>query len=145
MPREPIIPQLNNDGVNAIDIAWLAGIIDGEGTVQIHLVRESGYHQCKVNIVNTDEGILTEVKRILKEWLVFFTISKNNQPEHKPCYVIGINRQLEAKFVLGKVLPYLKSVKKQKAELFIEFVNNCKRIDGKKSNRRQKELQHAFV
>ena len=145
MSWKPIESELNDNGVDAVDIAWLAGIIDGEGSIIIHLVRESGRHQCRVTIVNTDDGILSEAKRILGKWLIFFTIAKNNQPQHKSCYVIEINRRLEAKFVLEKVLPYLKSIKKQKAEAFIDFVNNTQRIDGRKSNQRHKEVQYSFV
>ena len=119
------------------DMAWLAGIIDGEGCILLRLPPEGGYHLCRVIIVNTDNGILEEVKRIYDEWQVFYTqqrkpISTNG---HKPCYTVEVNRRMECQFLLGQILPYLKSnSRKTKANELLEFVETHRRKDGQKSN-----------
>lgn len=130
--------------VKNTDVAWLAGIIDGEGCIMVRLQRKNGTHLCRVQVTNTDDGILCEVKRILDEWLVFYTVCLQST-KNKPCYRIEVNRQREAKFVLEKVMRYLKSDKKSKAEMFINFVDNHTRKDGRSLNVRRKVVQYPFI
>ncbi len=124
------------------DKAWLAGIIDGEGCILFRPVRESGHHLCRLIISNTDEGILNEVKRIFGEWLIFYTVSINkwNKLGRKTCYEIEVNRQVEICFVLAQVGPYLKSVKKEKIKLVLDYMNE-KDAMGRSKNTRKKQLQ----
>ena len=103
------------------DKAWLAGIVDGEGCLVFNN-QGSGYHLIRVCITNSDEGILDEVKRILKEWKVTYSVitQKKQSEANKQCYVVEISRQLEAGWLLKQLLPYLKSAKRYKAFMAID-------------------------
>lgn len=137
--------------IKETDIAWLAGIVDGEGSIMLNRLGDkmwpkSGSHLCRVSISNTDEGILNEVKRILSEWLIFYTVAVNDyQKRNKPCCQIEVNRRMEAKFLLEQILPYLKETAKiEKAKQFIEFVKTYKpRPRGKGC--KKKELQYSYL
>ncbi len=126
------------------DIAWLAGIIDGEGCIMFRPLKKSGYHQCRLSISNTDEGILNEVKRILGEWLVFYTIALTIKEHRKPIYQIEVNRQAEVCFVLAQVGPFLKSIKRERIKIVLDYMNE-KDILGRKKNTRKKNLQFGMV
>ncbi len=129
------------------DRAWLAGILDGEGSVILSLPpSHKGRHFCKVVLYNTDFGILNEIKRILDRWLIFYLFKEqpHSRLSKKSLFTVEVNRQLEASFLLEQLLPYLKSVKKQKAILFISFIKNKVRIDGKAPNYHKKLGQLAF-
>ena len=127
------------------DIAWLAGIIDGEGSITFHPEKRSGYHQCRLGITNTDEGILNEVKRILDQWLVFYTVGiLHALPNRKTCYRIEVNRQAEICFVLDKVKPFLKSVKRERIKFILDYMNE-KDILGRNKNTRKKNLHFGLV
>ncbi len=130
--------------IKKTDIAWLAAMIEAEGSIILQMPSSNGRHLCRVQVTNTDDGILCEVRRILEEWLVFYSI-RLQSGKNKPCYRIEVNRQMEAKFVLEKVLPYLKSDKKSKAVMFINFVNTHTRKDGKALNIRKKVVQYPFI
>lgn len=144
---EPLPPSKEGEVMptKKTDIAWLAGIIDGEGCITVTRKYKSGFNVSRVSITNTDEGILCEIKRILEEWLVLYTVFPNNQKGKKPCYQIRLDRKMEAKFVLEKVMPYLRSVKRQKAAFFLSFVATQSRKDKKGSNNRKKVLQYALL
>ncbi len=128
------------------DIAWLAGIIDGEGSITFIPTRKTGRHLCRLGITNTDEGILNEVKRIFGEWLIFYTcgIIPLGKLGRKTCYRIEVNRQAEIYFILAQVKPFLKSVKKEKIKLILDYMNE-KDILGRNKNRRKKVLQFGLV
>lgn len=121
------------------DKAWLAGIIDGEGCIMLSNPPSygSGIHACRVNVVNTDEGILSEVERILNGWVVPHTkrMKTNHNPNRKQCYCIEVNRKLATRKLLKIILPYLKSEKQNKAIKAIEHINsNLRRKNGDRNN-----------
>ena len=135
MPHNDIA---KNADVWETDTAWLAGIIDGEGCLMFTPNPKSGHHLCKLQVTNTDDGILHEVQRILSEWLVPFSLSKNSAGK-KLCFSVQVCRRQEIAFVLEQVEPYLKSVKKQKALAMMGYIKQrYYRSDGKASNEKEK-------
>ena len=134
--------------VQKSDIAWLAGIIDGEGSIILHTLPQRGYHLCRLTITNTDEGILSEVRRIFTEWLIFFTFKQIplGKLGRIPCFRFEVNRRNELLFIFERILPYLKSVKKQRAQLMLQVMSETSiRIDNRRSNRRKKLGQQLLI
>lgn len=125
------------------DIGWLAGIIDGEGSIVFHPQR-NGYHLCRIIIVNTDEGILNEVKRILNEWLVFYSFyARKAYPNRKQVYSIEVNRLTEACFVLNQIKPFLKSAKQEKIKLLIDYMERKDAL-GRRKNLKKRSHQYSL-
>ena len=130
------------------ELSWLAGILDGEGCIMLTIPPTLGFHVCKVQITNTDEGIIKEVERILQDWQVTYYKRKQSSSKttRKDCFVIQICRQLEAKFVLEQLLPYIKSHNKiEKAKKVLSFLKTKKRTDGRASNCRKREVKNSSV
>lgn len=104
-----------------IRLAWLGGILDGEGTVRCYRTKKSGKIY-GMSIINTDQGILNEVKSILEENGIFYSMY-NKKTYSTPssykgtldCYAIVVSRKNDTKKVFELLLPYLKGVKHQRA------------------------------
>lgn len=125
------------------ELGWLAGILDGEGCIYLQIPPPPNRHVCKVSIVNTDNGILSEVRRLLTELSIFYTerVKPSNDFTRHPAITIECNRQLEMYAFLSILLPYLKGAKKDKAANLISYIytrRNTKRPDGRKRNLREK-------
>lgn len=123
---------LNN--LSDIDKAYLAGFIDGEGCIcflkQTRKNRER-YTPC-ITIVNTNKEII--------EWIngkiPYFNLHVSTRPKnHKDMYIIETRKQMPIKYILQMMIPYLK-VKKEQAELMLEYINN--RLSGVYVSRNRK-------
>lgn len=113
--RYKINDKLKNFGET--DAAYLAGIIDGEGSI-IRLKRKNGSISYRVVVVNTDWPML--------EWITDTTGvgSLNTKPRqeegHKPCWYWVVNAQT-ARQILERCYPYM-IIKKDKAKKAIDHL-----------------------
>lgn len=138
-PGYPEVPKCENLQVRPIsrevDIAWLAGIIDGEGNLHA-LVQEkqSGPNNrlrflCpKVRITNTDIRMIKRVSEIyVREGLKFFyalnrvSRYKNKKDTWKDQLEITVGSQHGVAKLLRLVLPYLVN-KREYASIFLGFI-----------------------
>ena len=113
-------------------LAWLAGIIDGEGSVSVQVytlpdgrVRLTPF----VGIVNSDVGILTECRSILAQIGVEFRTCGKPKTTGKfegrlDCVNIRIDGQKPVRKLLEAVGPYLKSVKRRNAETILRYLDS---------------------
>jgi len=126
--------------------SWLAGIIDGEGYISFLPIRHRNQHLCRLIITNTDEAILNEIKRILDKWLVFYSCSAVKlKVNRKQAYNIEVNRQVEVSFVLEQVLPFLKSVKREKVKLIRDYMTQPDILGRAKNTRGKRNIQFGLV
>ncbi len=96
---------------------YLAGIIDGEGTLTID--SKKGNFNAKISIVTTNSELANWLREKLKTPV---TVSKNKKhPEYRDKYEFFIHGYKTKPF-LKKILPFL-IVKKRNAKLLIEFIN----------------------
>jgi hypothetical protein len=111
--------------VSEIDHAYLAGIIDGEGTVSItrSKTRKNGRdlvaYQPELTVSNTNLILLGSLHGRFGGHLV-----KANIPAHKNWrqgYILFFRRK-EMLMLLPKVIPHL-TAKRQKAELLFEYMS----------------------
>lgn len=111
-------------------LAWLAGIIDGEGSISVQVytlpdgrVRFTPY----VCITNSDQGILDESIRIVRE------ITKNakhgkarlvshSSSTNKPCFHIRLDGAPCCKLILEAVRPFLMSSKRKNADNVLAYI-----------------------
>lgn len=106
--------------MNNIDLAYIAGFFDGEGSIVITPIAHSTSNQkrtfnMRAQAVSTNEEII----RLL---LAMFGGDIKNKPikgNRKACWTWRVSSQAATNF-LELVLPYLK-IKKPQAELALEF------------------------
>jgi LAGLIDADG endonuclease len=109
------------------DRAWLAGIIDGEGSIHISRVTEpknkSGFAFHPVlSITNTNESILSNIKRITDCGSICRVRSLRASWKDKYLYTANSNC---VRKILPEVLPYLVA-KREQARLLLKFVSLVK-------------------
>lgn len=118
-----------------IKIGWLAGIIDGEGSLSHYYFKRKNRNLKKspaygIVIVNTDTLILNEVENILRKLDIYFSRNiksskRINSVEVfrsiKPCFVLSVRRRLDTERLLKIIYPYLIGEKKAKAKSMLNF------------------------
>lgn len=108
-----------------VDLAWLAGIWDGEGSVFIAKQVQSKrvQYRATISMDNTDAGIISEAVRILNEIGIQVHVSESlKKGSTKTVYRIASSNTLYVQKFIEKVSPYLKGEKKAKASLVMKFV-----------------------
>src|SRR5688500_4637701 len=106
-------------------VAYIAGIIDGEGCIAIgkHKTRayKSGYQVCpRLSVTNTNLKLLKDLRKVTGVGNITSFERKKN-----PNWKIGYTWQVFGKDinkVLVTVLPYLR-LKQRQAKLVIRFIN----------------------
>lgn len=101
------------------EAAWLAGVIDGEGSVGLYDYGREG-RRVQIQMGNTNENFVKEMKRIIGNIgsTVYRTIFEKSHKGRKPMYHYTLKGSLRCYFVLKQVIPYL-IIKKEKAESII--------------------------
>lgn len=109
-----------------VELAWLAGLWDGEGSITIfkHLEKNGTRKLCPtILVVNTDIKIINEAKRILDSLGTSFHLfeRKPGSSKHKPAFQLSTRNSQYIDKVLTAIQPYLVG-KKEQAELVIGYV-----------------------
>lgn len=99
------------------DAAYLAGLIDGEGTITLSRINRNKYRALVVTISNTELGILQYVQAITGVGKI--TNKRIVKPTHTPSFTYQVaNRQ--ALDILGQIAEYLRSHKAARAHLALK-------------------------
>jgi hypothetical protein len=123
--------QTQQSSVLPLDVAaYLAGLIDGEGTVTLTRMRADKNRRLVVSIANTDlqllEYVLDQVgagKLTRKR-----TVSDRHTPSY--CYAVA---SLQALALLRQIAPFLRTYKRQRAELALAEYQRLTPRNGKYS------------
>jgi len=119
---------MDNKQATPIELAYLAGIIDGEGWIglQKRLQRKWITYKPALRITNTDANIINVVRKIWENVGVDGHIYENDQqpsvPNGKQILNIQLNKQSDIKRILDAVIPYLVG-KKARAEMLLKFLD----------------------
>jgi hypothetical protein len=108
--------------------AYIAGLIDGEGTVTLTRLHANENRRLVVSIANTELSLLEFVYDNVGAGKI--TTKRTNAPQHTPsfCYAIT-NRQ--ALLLLLQVSPHLRSYKRRRAEMALEHYQRLTPRNGK--------------
>lgn len=118
-------------------LAYLAGLIDGEGTVSVQTT--SGYRKdrgrrersftWKVDVSNTNPAITNEVVSILEQLGIGYFFGKYNMKniKHKPVIKVVVSGRPRVEQLLNSVLPWLVG-KKPQAELLLRMAARRKEL-----------------
>ena len=103
--------------LDGTDAAYIAGLIDGEGTVTLTRKHKKDYRQLALSI-SSNERVLLEY--VLKRTGVgFITNKRKSAKHHAPSYNwAAYNRQALA--VLKQVLPHLRSYKRKRTNMILK-------------------------
>lgn len=114
-----------------VDWAWLAGIIDGEGNLNIqvreHWVNGKLYMRPKIRVTNTDVRMIKRISEIyVREGVVFFCSihSQKPGPNGKPRKTkmnIEVASQGSCRKLLDGMMPYLTN-KQRAAEIMLGLI-----------------------
>lgn len=95
-------------------MAWAAGILEGEGTFL--LVNDRGRVRPVVRVSMTDEDVILKLKGILGVGTIVSKRPPSLKDHYKSRYVLSIDRQAEAYFVMMAMFPWLGERRKSKIE-----------------------------
>ena len=129
--------------ITIADFGWIAGIIEGEGTVSLDVKKKTwngwkgvGVDFC-VCITNTDAGIISRAKWII-ESLGYSTYicERSFGSMYKNVLVLHVTKMKNILSFLTKIRPYLFGEKKRRADLIVQFIS--RRLDRKGSRSAKK-------
>lgn len=99
------------------DAAYIAGLIDGEGTVTLTRLHRNEHRRLVVSISNTDRSLLGFVLRAFGMGRI--TSKRTYCERHAPSYAWQVSSR-QALEVLLEVYPYLRTYKARRAALALE-------------------------
>jgi hypothetical protein len=99
------------------EAAYLAGIIDGEGTITLTRMHEKEHRRPCITVASTDKELLTYLKTITEGTI---NNKKNYNPDrHKDSYTLNIRNKNTVLYLLNRITPYLRVDKKRNRALWI--------------------------
>jgi len=120
------------------DAAYIAGLIDGEGTIALSRKHRQDNRQLAISIANTETALLEFVRNATGVGKI--TRKRIAHPEHTPSmtYVVT-NRQALA--LLSQIAPYLRSYKARRADLVLEHYLRLTPRNGRYSTQQHIERE----
>lgn len=123
--------------LSASDAAYIAGLVDGEGTVTLTRKHRNENHQLVLSISNTDFALLRYVYETVGAGKI--TTKRTTTPNYT--YAI-YNRQ--ALSLLKQLSPYLRTYKSKRASLILKNYVSLTRRNGKYTEE-QLNQRRSFV
>jgi len=110
--------------------AYLAGLIDGEGTITLSRRHSNERRQLVVSIVSTEREIVAWARETIGAGKV--TRKRTSSIRHTPSFTFSISNR-QALEVLRQTMPHLRSYKRRRAELALERYVSLTPRNGKYS------------
>jgi len=127
--------------LSAEDAAYLAGVIDGEGTITLSRRHRNDNRQLVVSISSTEAELLIYIRRAIGVGRI--THKRISRAHHTPSFTYAIaNRQALA--LLEQISPYLRTYKSQRAALVLRDYIRLTPRNGKYTLQQQRERE-AFI
>ncbi|WP_112181803.1 LAGLIDADG family homing endonuclease [Paraliobacillus zengyii] len=116
--------------MNNCEAAYLAGIIDGEGSITLTRMHEKENRRPCISVASTDKELLEYIKSIAGGVI---NNKKNYNPnKHKDSYTLYIKRKHEVFYFLEKIYPFLRiEKKKNRAKFILDNYTNVTPRNGK--------------
>lgn len=111
-----VLEEWPDVGSNHGWLGWVAGIIDGEGSLTVGISQTGKYYQAALQVVNTDIKMLLKLQEVTGIGSIYL---RKKRPGQLPCCVWNVSLQ-PAIILLKQILPWL-ITKKEQAELFIQL------------------------
>jgi hypothetical protein len=118
----------NAQTTNLLNIVWLAGFMDGEGSFGVNSRMKNGKRLNMIpaiQVASTEPRVIERIKNILEENSITYYINSYMSLEFrnaKPAYSLRLGRLGQVKMFIELILPYL-CVKDAQARLVLDYVN----------------------
>lgn len=107
----------NHGSINPVDAAYIAGVIDGEGTITLTRKHRNKNRQLAISISSTERPLLEFIKATIGVGKI--TNKATSKAHHSPSFAYAVyNRQALA--LLAEIQPYLKTYKRVRADLVLK-------------------------
>lgn len=119
--------QLQVSSMSETQIAWFAGLLEGEGTFGLdarsakRYVRSTSPPASYIKIAMTDEDVINKAAKMVGKNVNY---PKRATTSGKQVYILGIGDRASLRFILPRLLPYLGERRGAKAQLAINALNN---------------------
>lgn len=120
-------------------IPWVAGIIEGEGTIELFKPKHDGWKKrIGITVTNTDIRILNGIQDFCDDYEISWVIysrkkytHKNSFSHHKECFGLHIRKHNSALRLSELIYPYIIGEKKEKIFELIEYLKSFQRRSKK--------------
>lgn len=123
------------------DAAYIAGLIDGEGTISLSRKHRFDNRQLVVSISNTERNLLNYVQETVGAGSI--TNKRVTRANHTPSFTYSISNR-QALDLLKQITPYLKSYKSGRATLILDHYVRLTPRNGRYTST-QIEEREAFI
>lgn len=111
------------------EASYIAGIIDGEGSITLTRMHEKEHRRPCITIASTDKELLIYIQTLTGGIIIN---KKNYNPEkHKNSYTLNIKEKVNVFFTLEHVSPFLRVDKKKRAIWILDNYNLVTPRNGK--------------
>lgn len=148
---EAVTGEILTDEASPVDIGWLAGFLDGEGSLQLFRKHRSKngartgtiYLSPTVQVVNTDRGAMEKAHRLMGgHWGTVRVKRAAGDP--LTCWIVRITGIVRCERLLAVLLPHL-TCKRPRAELLLEYATVRKSRSGRSAyGEKEASIYRAF-
>lgn len=128
-----------------IDAAYIAGIIDGEGSITLSRKHRNENRQLAITVSNTEKYLLDFILERIGAGKI--TTKRTVQAHHSPSFTYAVyNRQ--AHYLLQQIAPYLRTYKARRAALILRNYIALTPRNGKytaEQRRAREEFENAIL
>ncbi len=102
--------------ISSVDAAYIAGIVDGEGTITLTRKHRNEHRQLALTISSTERCLLEFVQTTLGVGKI--TNKRSSKSNHAPSFTYSVHNR-QALILLQYIAPYLRTYKRHRAELIL--------------------------
>ena len=132
--------NFTNDLLTIADAAYIAGLIDGEGTVTLSRKHRNENRQVAVTISNTDLRLLDYVLKTVRMGKI--TRTRTVSERHTPSFTYAVYNQ-QALRLLEQIAPYLRTYKADRTSIILHDYCSVTPCNGKYTDK-QRILRTEF-
>jgi hypothetical protein len=103
--------------LSAVEAAYVAGVIDGEGTVTLVRMHRGENRRPVVSISNTERPLLEHIQGVVGTGRI--TNKRTTAAHHTPSFAYVLSSR-GAIALLEQIVPYLRTYKAQRARMLVE-------------------------
>lgn len=123
------------------EAAYIAGLIDGEGTIALSRRHRGDERQLVISISNTERPLLDYVLHTLGAGRI--TTKRAYKPAHSPSFTFAIDNR-QALCLLQQIAPFLKTYKAARAQLVLRNYVSLTPRNGRYTDEMRSQRQ-SFV
>ena len=120
------------------ECAYIAGIIDGEGTITLSVKQKGGTRHLAVTVSGTEMSLIEYLQKTIGVGRI--TNKKIYKDHHKPSYTYALYSR-QAIDLLNQVSPFLKTYKSRRAKLALSDYVTCTPRNGRYTEQQKKDKE----